>query len=118
MVDKNRGQGKVKKNKRKRRQVTCLCHKYVFPHRLGGSKCDGSLWARSYFEVVQISCNRCNAHNGSVCEVAEGREDIAECAGYQEWLLHPSSTRLPTTPEEELEKLYQDTYYDLPEEYL
>lgn len=100
------------KKKRKHVQVTCWCSVYTFPHRIGGGRCQGILWARSYREVDGKCCSHCNNYYAETCDVVDGRENIVYCEAVQEFLLHPSTLRLPTNTdtliEEKCEKWYQE----------
>jgi hypothetical protein len=69
------------RKKLRRRQVTCLCGVYEFPHRLGGGKCYGRDWTASYYESEGIYCSCCVANINQVCEVASGQEEIRYCEG-------------------------------------
>lgn len=99
------------RKRRRHAQITCVCTAYTFPHRLGGGKCSGSEWAASYREVVNTMCGACNAaYDTYGCEVADGRESIGECEGYQELLLRPTAVRLPRSLEEYMENQYSRRY--------
>jgi hypothetical protein len=80
------------RRKQRRRQVTCLCGRYDFPHRLGGGKCYGRDWAASYYETEGWCCARCNAKVDGACEVAAGQEEIRYCEGASDHL-HTSTKR-------------------------
>ena len=70
------------KRKRKRRQITCTCPAYSFPHRLGGGKCRLSAFASRIYngeEGFRPKCSNCISNNNSTCEVAEEREDARYC---------------------------------------
>lgn len=83
------------KTQRVRQQVTCRCHKYSFPHRLGGGKCTGSEWAQSYRFTINTECKRCACCKKSSCDVADGAEDIGYCEGFQDVLHRQVPIRLP-----------------------
>lgn len=62
-----------------RRQVTCDCMAYHFPHRFGGGKCNG-------FSIVERNCggaycSACPAWLGSEggCDVLRGVESPESC---------------------------------------
>ncbi|AWD90241.1 hypothetical protein [Dickeya phage Sucellus] len=62
----------------KRRQVTCNCSVYKFPHRFGGGKCNGMdivLKSAGY----NSNCNSCYLMNNGRCEVILGQESPKEC---------------------------------------
>ena len=63
-----------------RRQITCVCGAYDFPHRLGGGDCSGLSWVASYREIIH-DCDYCNCDNDGRCDVVDGSEGIdeAEC---------------------------------------
>lgn len=67
----------MKLSKRRRRQVTCNCQAYDFPHRFGGGGCDG----RGIVEenVGGYLCQSCNLLNGGQCEVMTSQEAPREC---------------------------------------
>jgi hypothetical protein len=109
-----RKQPKGPERKQRRTQVTCYCHSYAFPHRIGGGRCTGALWAASYLEVDGAQCARCNARCApNTCEVARGTEEIQVCEGYQEHLLHTPALRLPTSAEALLADRYHTRGSDL-----
>ena len=100
---------------RRRFQVTCLCSSYNFPHRIGGGRCTGSAWARSYMEVVGECCKRCVANRGSnECDVAAGAESIKHCEGVRDHLHYQSSIRLPVRLEFLMERRLQNYFEDSP----
>lgn len=65
--------------RRVRKQYTCRCGAYSFPHRFGGGSCNG-MW------LVEpgANCHQCQLNNGG-CEVAKGQEHPRECANVQEF---------------------------------
>lgn len=68
--------------KRKRRQYTCRCDAYSFPHRFVGGKCSGL----SVVEKTRSSgslCKSCSLNNQG-CEVLKGIESPKECEGVRE----------------------------------
>jgi hypothetical protein len=67
--------------KRKYKQVTCLCERYDFPHRLAGGNCKGQSWAESYYETEHSQCRGCNCNVDARCQVADGAESVAYCEG-------------------------------------
>ena len=101
----NKVENKKKKRNRKRKQVTCICGAYSFPHRLGGTKCSGSAWARSYWEIEGKCCVLCSCERGGACSVMDGREDVRLCEGRQEHELHGSSLRHPVSVEDHMAAL-------------
>lgn len=106
-----------KKRRRLRRQVTCRCRAYDFPHRIGGGECSGSDWAESYFLYVTEGCERCNCRrdDGS-CDVATGLENIAYCEGFIGELHWQTGLRLPIDNEEEyINYLYGSQYGEEPD---
>ena len=63
--------------KRLRRQVTCDCGAYHFPHRIFGGRCNG-------IHIVEqnaggADCASCFLNNNG-CEVLKGQEHPRECA--------------------------------------
>lgn len=86
-------------------QVTCGCHAYHFPHRIGGGRCSGGDWAASYREIDGACCEQCNCLNNGFagcggersgsCDVIEGLESIRLCEGYQDYLNSQTDQRLP-----------------------
>lgn len=67
---------------RKRRQVTCQCRAYEFPHRFGGGACNGIAIVES--NVGGALCQYCHLMNDG-CEVLKGQEDARECAYVQDF---------------------------------
>lgn len=70
--------------KRVRKQYTCRCGAYEFPHRFGGGRCDGyavAVETRSRYWM----CGDCHLNNNG-CEVLTGQEHPRECPGVQELL--------------------------------
>lgn len=63
----------------RRRQVTCRCAAYDFPHRFGGGKCDGYQIALS--KCGGEYCMACPAWLGSDggCDVVKGTESPSKC---------------------------------------
>lgn len=63
--------------KRTRRQATCRCDAYAYPHRMFGGRCDG------YHIVAKnaggAQCATCLLNNVG-CEVMRGQESPRECA--------------------------------------
>ncbi len=92
-------------------QVTCYCDSYPFPHRIGGGKCTGSYWAKSYKEIHGENCNNCNYNTGNNCDVINGSESIIECEAYQEYFRKGVKEKLPIKIEDKLEQL-ENNYYD------
>lgn len=64
-------------SRRKRRQITCNCQAYDFPHRFGGGRCDGLAIVEA--NVGGYHCDACNLLNGGRCEVMTGQEAAREC---------------------------------------
>lgn len=56
-----------------RKEVTCRCSAYDFPHRFGAGRCNG-------LHLVQpgAECELCHLNNGG-CEVIKGKESPSEC---------------------------------------
>ena len=66
-----------------RKQVTCDCMAYDFPHRFGGGKCNGlSIVERNAYGN---QCSACNLFNDG-CEVLKGLEHPRECVYVLEFL--------------------------------
>lgn len=65
--------------RRERKQYTCRCGAYSFPHRAFGGACNG-IW------LVEpgASCYHCHLNNGG-CEVAKGQEHPRECPNVQDF---------------------------------
>lgn len=103
------------RKRRRRVQVTCLCSAYEFPHRIGGGRCSGGAWARSYMETVGECCKHCVANRGaSECDVADGAETIAHCEGFRDHLLYQPTIRLPVRVETLMERrLFYYEYAEL-----
>lgn len=59
-----------------RRQVTCKCGAYSFPHRFGGGKCDGLVIVIA--AAGSSHCHYCHMNNNG-CEVIKGQEHPREC---------------------------------------
>lgn len=95
--------------KKTRHQVTCKCSAYSFPHRLGGGKCTGDDWTRSYYIYDGEMCSSCCLNHDGQCQVSTGQESIVECDGYLEHLRSQSYERHPIT-EEDLIQTYEDHY--------
>lgn len=57
----------------RRKQYTCRCEAYHFPHRFGGGRCNG-------LHLVQpgAECSNCLLNNNG-CEVIKGQEQPREC---------------------------------------
>lgn len=85
----------ARRKRRVRRQVTCLCSRYPFPHRLGGGRCRGCEWCESYFETDARMCSECNCNVDGHCEVAVGQERLAYCEGAADNLHAASTDRHP-----------------------
>lgn len=71
---------------KKRKQLTCRCGAYGFPHRLSGGKCSTARLAdkihnENYGSGVCRSCP-CNVE-AHYCEVAEGAESARYCQAIQ-----------------------------------
>lgn len=67
-----------------RKQVTCRCSAYDFPHRFGGGACNG-------LSIVETwcggnLCQTCHLMNNG-CEVLKGQESPKECAYVQDFIL-------------------------------
>lgn len=77
------------RKKRKRKQITCQCTAYKFPHRFGGGKCSWFRYANhhwnQYYGHCQI-CAGCNSFVEGHCEVVTGQESAKYCAALQEFL--------------------------------
>lgn len=52
----------------RRKQVTCWCGAYKFPHRLDSGNCTGCAWAQSYFWNERGACAYCNSNNNGNCD--------------------------------------------------
>lgn len=72
------------KRRKYRKQVTCRCSAYKFPHRLSGGKCTIENYVYSYFYEDRVLCTDCICNKTAYCEVAEGSEDVQYCAEVQE----------------------------------
>jgi len=104
----------------KRHQITCICGAYKFPHRLGGGKCDGNNWVKSYKELDGRNCEFCNSFNSgfsgaggsrrNTCDVIEQLETFLVCEGYQEYLDTQPTIRLPTSITEYMRHEYPDEF--------
>ena len=108
-----------KRRRRRKPQVTCWCGAYEFPHRITGGKCSGAAWADYYFIYVKEECELCNCNYGGGCDVADGREEISNCDGFEDYFKRGLRDRYPQSSEEwenEMEQMYQDYYYDGREE--
>lgn len=82
--------------RRRRRQITCWCWHYGFPHRIGGGACTGADWARTYFEHDSSCCRQCTSNDGhGLCDVASGAERIKYCDGMRDYLRAGDHTRYP-----------------------
>lgn len=82
--------------RRARRQVTCYCIRYAFPHRLGGGRCFGRDWCESYHTNEHDMCRYCTLSLDTMqCEVALGVECLNQCPGYREHLRHQPTNRHP-----------------------
>lgn len=92
------------------KQITCLCNRYDFPHRLGGGKCNGREWTESYFTTFHNLCQMCNCNNNG-CEVASGSEELEHCEAYNHFLHSGINVSLPKDMDDELETL-TERYYD------
>jgi len=91
-------------------QITCRCGAYHFPHRIGGGKCTGDMWAEAYHLYVSNQCRHCNCNHNGVCEVGTGAESLKHCEAYMEAMRAEKQPEVPMT-EEELAGGYDD-YYD------
>lgn len=69
--------------KRRRKQYTCRCGAYDFPHRFSGGRCQG-LW------LVEPNhyCPSCNLLTDSGCQVINGIEHPRECPLVQDFCNH------------------------------
>lgn len=77
--------------KRIRRQLTCQCSAYSFPHRFGGGSCNGlSVVEKTWSE--QSFCKNCHLKNYG-CEVLRGIESPKECEGVIE-IIHLYEVKL------------------------
>lgn len=65
-----------------RRQVTCNCGAYDFPHRIFGGKCNGL--AIVIQNVGGNECRHCLLNNNG-CEVIAGIEHPRECPYVQDF---------------------------------
>lgn len=92
---------------RRGKQLTCNCGVYGFPHRLGGGKCDGTIWAEFYYYYISEECEDCNNNNNSICEVMTGQEPITECEAYKMMKIDNSMLIIPY----ELEEYYSADNY-------
>ncbi|QXG07631.1 hypothetical protein [Erwinia phage Snitter] len=61
---------------KRRRQTTCTCDAYDFPHRFGGGRCDGIAIVMLY--AGSSACFNCHLNNNG-CEVIKGQESPKEC---------------------------------------
>lgn len=96
----------------RRLQVTCWCERYKFPHRIGGGKCSGDLWAESYLRMDGEMCQSCmcyDEHN-KTCDVAVGIEFIQYCEGFWEHRLRQPNLRLPISEEERMSALLEERF--------
>jgi hypothetical protein len=96
---------KRQKTGRQRVQVTCRCHAYHFPHRLGGGRCTAELWVESYQLYIGTACVQCMYNVAFPCEVAKGIESIKHCEGYLDYVHRQLHIRLPMS-EQDLVSLY------------
>lgn len=66
-------------NQKRRKQYTCRCPAYDFPHRFGGGRCNG-------LHLCEPSsvCQMCHLNNGG-CEVVKGQEHPRECPQVQDF---------------------------------
>lgn len=71
--------------KRNRKQVTCHCSAYSFPHRFGGGKCRAINIVESCFHSRSM-CVNCNLFTEYGCEVLNEKEHARECPGVQEFI--------------------------------
>nr|DAI80185.1 MAG TPA: hypothetical protein [Caudoviricetes sp.] len=74
----------MRSSKRRRRQITCNCSAYDFPHRLFGGACSG-------LHIVEENvggwlCQSCNLLNAGRCEVITGQESPRECVYVLEFM--------------------------------
>ncbi len=92
----------MSRKKRRRRvfQVTCRCSRYSFPHRITGGKCTGAAWAASYQRYDGERCNSCLENIEGICAVAEGRELVSECEGFQDVMHEHRYTKYPCTEDD------------------
>lgn len=90
--------------RQRRKQVTCWCGAYEFPHRLDSGNCTGCAWAQSYFWNEKIVCAYCNSNNNGSCDVADGREQIRYCDGVRETIHRQPNIRHPMRPEDFLSR--------------
>lgn len=66
-----------------RKQVTCRCPAYDFPHRMGGGSCNGIAIVEKSFPGNL--CYDCLLFNNG-CEVLNGSEHPRECAYVQDFI--------------------------------
>lgn len=69
--------------KMKRKQYTCRCPAYDFPHRFGGGKCTGISEVQKCWEN-KIYCRQCIAFSDYGCDVINGQEHPRECPYVQD----------------------------------
>jgi hypothetical protein len=67
-----------------RKQITCTCKAYPFPHRLSGGKCTIIAYCSRYFYEDRALCALCLCNKQSYCEVVEGLEAAGYCKKVQE----------------------------------
>jgi len=81
-----------------RKQVTCWCGAYDFPHRINGGRCTGREWVESYFWFARYACQYCNSNcGGNECDVANGQEPLKYCDGYRDDLQKQMGMRHPVS---------------------
>ncbi|ATN93840.1 hypothetical protein [Escherichia phage SRT8] len=66
-----------------RKQVTCRCRAYDFPHRFGGGRCNGIAIVEQHFPGSL--CGSCLLFNDG-CEVLKGQESPCECMYVQDFI--------------------------------
>lgn len=89
----------------------CRCKAYKFPHRVGG-KCNGSAFAKAYFEFDRDLCSLCNCYDDNnqptSCDVVDGRESIKEAECFRERIHHFPAENLPLKVEDFLPKEFSE----------
>ncbi len=55
----------------------CNCHKYTFPHKIGG-RCWGEAFVEYYHLNVREECRFCNCNNDEECDVYLGKGPITK----------------------------------------
>lgn len=65
--------------RRVRRQITCRCGAYLFPHRLLGGRCTGKNLVYDYFYSFRRECTECAMNCSGGCQVVDGLEPPWVC---------------------------------------